>query len=60
MIIYKNILDKMLEYYKGEGKAFVMSEANLIKVIEELGAMEYKGMALTSAENLEEDKIYLV
>lgn len=50
----------MIDYYKGNGNKFIMSEANLIKVVEELGAMEYKGMELTSADDVEEDKIYLV
>jgi hypothetical protein len=59
MIIYKDILDRMIDYYKGNGTIFTMSEANLIKAIEELGSNEYKGFKLESEPLIPEDKIYL-
>lgn len=58
MIIFKDILDKMLDYYKGNGSTFYMSEANLIKAIEELGSDDYNGFKLESKEDIPEDQIY--
>ncbi|CAB5218827.1 hypothetical protein UFOVP215_44 [uncultured Caudovirales phage] len=65
MIKISEILDKMLlEFKESDNTEFLMSEANVIKLSEELGVPEsividYKGMIVTAMEGCDEFKIYL-
>ena len=65
MIKITDILDKMLiEFKDSDNSEFIMSEANVIKLSEELGVpdsvvIDYKGMIVTAMEGCDEFKIYL-
>ena len=65
MIKITEILDKMLiEFKKSDNTEFLMSEANVMKLSEELGVpdsvvIDYKGMIVTAMEGCDEFKIYL-
>lgn len=67
MIKISEILDKMLIEFKDSGAdntEFIMSEANVLKLSEELGVpdslvIDYKGMVVTAMEGCDEFKIYL-
>ena len=67
MIKISEILDKMLIEFKDSGvdnTEFIMSEANVLKLSEELGVpnslvIDYKGMVVTAMEGCDEYKIYL-
>lgn len=65
MIKISEILDKMLiEFKESDNTEFLMSEANVIKLSEELGVpdslvIDYKGMVVTAMEGCDEFKIYL-
>ena len=67
MIKISEILDKMLIEFKDSGvdnTEFIMSEANVLKLSEELGVpdslvIDYKGMIVTAMEGCDEFKIYL-
>lgn len=65
MIKISEILDKMLiEFKESDNTEFLMSEANVMKLSEELGVhdsvvIDYKGMIVTAMEGCDEFKIYL-
>ena len=65
MIKISEILDKMLlEFKESDNTEFLMSEANVLKLSEELGVpdslvIDYKGMIVTAMEGCDEFKIYL-
>jgi hypothetical protein len=65
MIKISEILDKMLiEFKESDNTEFLMSEANVLKLSEELGVpdslvIDYKGMVVTAMEGCDEFKIYL-
>ena len=65
MIKISEILDKMLiEFKESDNTEFLMSEANVLKLSEELGVpdslvIDYKGMVVTAMEGCDEYKIYL-
>jgi phage-related protein len=65
MIKITEILDKMLIEFQGsDNSEFIMSEANVIKLSEELGVpdslvIDYKGMVVTAMVGCDEFKIYL-
>lgn len=65
MINITEILDKMLiEFKESDNTEFLMSEANVMKLSEELGVpdsvvIDYKGMIVTAMEGCDEFKIYL-
>lgn len=65
MIKITEILDKMLiEFKDSDNSELIMSEANVIKLSEELGVpdslvIDYKGMVVTAMEGCDEFKIYL-
>ena len=65
MIKITEILDKMLiEFKESDNTEFLMSEANVLKLSEELGVpdslvIDYKGMVVTAMEGCDEFKIYL-
>jgi len=65
MVKITDILDKMLIEFEGsDNTEFIMSEANVIKLSEELGVpdsvvIDYKGMIVTAMEGYDEFKIYL-
>lgn len=65
MIKITEILDKMLiEFKESDNTEFLMSEANVMKLSEELGVpdsvvIDYKGMVVTAMEGCDEFKIYL-
>ena len=65
MIKITEILDKMLiEFKESDNTEFLMSEANVLKLSEELGVpdslvIDYKGMIVTAMEGCDEFKIYL-
>ena len=65
MIKISEILDKMLiEFKESNNTEFLMSEANVLKLSEELGVpdslvIDYKGMVVTAMEGCDEYKIYL-
>lgn len=65
MIKITEILDKMLiEFKESDNTEFLMSEANVMKLSEELGVpdsvvIDYKGMIVTAMEGCDEFKIYL-
>lgn len=54
----------LIEFQGSDNSEFIMSEANVIKLYEELGVpdslvIDYKGMVVTAMEGCDEFKIYL-